>query len=169
MLLFTDSISRLQTECMEGYFFYEDVQKSGCHCSPVRCGVGSEADGPGDARPSAAASKPPNAQLPELKTQTYKGTLMDASCAGAGKNLSGGKAAAGDQPQGCKVSASTKEFALRTDSADTLRFDSVGNVRAEEAIKNKKKWGNDVSAGKPIRAKVTANANGDKLTVLSIN
>jgi hypothetical protein len=42
-------------------------------------------------------------------------------------------------------------------------------VRAEEAIKNKKKWGNDVSAGKPIRAKVTANANGDKLTVLSIN
>ena len=123
----------------------------------------------GTQKSSAAASKPSNAQLPELRTQTYKGTLMDASCAGAGKNLSGGKAAAGDQPQGCKVSASTKEFALRTDSADTLRFDSVGNVRAEEAIKNKKKWGNDVSAGKPIRAKVTANANGDKLTVLSIN
>jgi hypothetical protein len=65
----------------------------------------------GQQTPSAAASKPP-----ELKTQTYKGTLMDASCAGAGKESSGGKA-----------------------------------------------------GGKPIRAKVTANANGDKLTVMSIN
>jgi hypothetical protein len=58
---------------------------------------------------------------------------------------------------------------LRTDSAETLRFDSVGNARAEEAIKNKKKWGTDAAAGKPIRAKVIANADGDKLTVMSIN
>jgi hypothetical protein len=114
--------------------------------------------------PSAAASKPA-----ELKTQTYKGTLMDASCAPASKESSGGKTAATDQSQGCRVSASTKEFALRTDSAETLRFDSVGNARAEEAFKNKKKWSNDAAAGKPIRAKVTANANGDKLTVMSIN
>jgi hypothetical protein len=121
----------------------------------------------GTQKPSAAASKPSNTQLPELKTQTYKGTLMDASCAGAGKESSGGKAAAGNQD--CKVSASTKEFALRTDSAETLRFDSVGNVRAEEAIKNKKRWSNDAAAGKPIRATVTASANGDKLTVMSIN
>ena len=61
------------------------------------------------------------------------------------------------------------EFALRTDSAETRRFDSVGNARAEEAIKNKKKWSNDAAAGKPIRAKVSANANSDKLTVMSIN
>ena len=113
--------------------------------------------------PSAAAIKPA-----ELKTQAYRGTLMDASCAPASKE-SGGKAAAADQSQGCKVSASTKEFALRTDSGETLRFDSVGNARAEEAIKNKKKWSNDAAAGKPIRAKVIANANGDKLTVMSIN
>ena len=71
--------------------------------------------------------------------------------------------------QGCKISAGNKEFALRTDSAETLRFDSVGNARTEESIKNKKKWSNDAAAGKPIRAKVTANANGDKLTVMSIN
>jgi hypothetical protein len=120
-------------------------------------------------RSSAAASKASNTQPAELKTQTYRGTLMDASCAGATKEPSGGKAAAADQSQGCKVSASTKEFALRTDSAETLRFDSVGNARAEEAIKNKKKWSNDAAAGKPIRAKVNANANGDKLTVMSIN
>jgi hypothetical protein len=118
----------------------------------------------GQQTPSAAASKPP-----ELKTQTYKGTLMDASCAGTGKESSGGKAGAADQSQGCKVSASTKEFALRTDAAETLRFDSVGNARAEEAMKSKKKWSTDAAAGKPIRAKVTANANGDKLTVMSIN
>ena len=61
------------------------------------------------------------------------------------------------------------EFALRTDSAETRRFDSVGNARAEEAIKNKKKWSNDAAAGKPIRANVSANANSDKLTVMSIN
>ena len=120
-------------------------------------------------RPSAAASKPSNTQLAELRTQTYKGILMDASCAGASKESSGSKAAAADQPQGCKVSASTKEFALRTDSAETLRFDSVGNARAEEAIKGKKKWSDDAAAGKPIRPKVSANANGDKLTVMSIN
>ena len=115
-------------------------------------------------RASAAASKPA-----ELKTQTYKGTLIDASCAGASKESSGGQAAAADQSQGCKVSASTKEFALRTDSSETFRFDSVGNVRAEEAIKNKKNWSTDAAAGKPIRAKVIANASGDKLTVMSIN
>jgi hypothetical protein len=119
--------------------------------------------------PSAAATKPA-----ELKTQTYKGTLMDASCAPASnapasKESSRGKATAADQSQGCRVSASTKEFALHTDSAETLRFDSVGNARAQEAFKNKKKWSNDAAAGKPIRAKVTANANGDKLTVMSIN
>ena len=120
-------------------------------------------------RPSGAASKPSNARPAELKTQTYKGTLMDASCAGAAKESSGGKAPTADGSQGCKISASTKEFALRTDSAETLRFDSVGNARAEEAIKNKKKWSSDAAAGKPIRAKVSANADGDRLTVMSIN
>ena len=119
-------------------------------------------------RPSAAAGKTSNARPAELKTQTYRGTLMDASCAGAGKESSG-KAAAAEQSQSCKVSASTKEFALRTDSAETFRFDSVGNARAEEAIKNKKNWSTDAAAGKPIHAKVIANANGDKLTVMSIN
>ena len=118
-------------------------------------------------RPSAA-SKSANARPAELKTQTYRGTLMDASCAGASKQSSG-KAAAADQSQSCKVSASTKEFALRTDSAETFRFDSVGNVRAEEAMKNKKNWSTGAAAGKPIRAKVIANADGDKLTVMSIN
>ena len=121
------------------------------------------------AQKPADTTKSSNAPLAELKTQTYKGTLMDASCAGASKDSSGSKAAPADQSQGCKVSASTKEFALRTDSGETLRFDSVGNVRAEEAIKNRKKWSSDAAAGKPIRAKVSANANGEKLTVMSIN
>jgi len=122
----------------------------------------------GDQKRSSATDSRSSARPPELKTQTYKGTLMDASCAGASRETSRGKASAADRSQGCSVSANTKEFALRTDS-ETLRFDSVGNARAEEAIKNKKKWGNDAAAGKPIRAKVIANANGDKLTVMSIN
>jgi hypothetical protein len=57
-------------------------------------------------KPSAAANKPA-----ELKMQTYKGALMDASCAGVSKESSGRKAAAQDQSQGGKVSASTKECA----------------------------------------------------------
>jgi hypothetical protein len=44
---------------------------------------------------------------------------------------------AADQPQGCRVSASTKEYVVRTGSAETLRFDSAGNAGGEEAIKNK--------------------------------
>jgi hypothetical protein len=169
VLLFTDSTNRLQTECPQGIFLFMRMVK-------ILCGVvvifgmasaqkpANQGASQGQQKTAAAASKPA-----ELKTQAYKGTLLDASCAGAGKESSGRTAAAADQSQGCKVSANTKEFALRTDSAETLRFDTVGNARAEEAIRNKKKWSSDVAAGKPIRATVIANANGDKLTVMSIN
>jgi hypothetical protein len=105
-----------------------------------------------------------NLTNPELITIREIDTRIDGSW-----TSSGGKAAAADQSKGCKVSASTEEFALRTDSAETFHFDSVGNARAEEAIKNKKNWSADTAAGKPIRAKVSANATGDKLTVMSIN
>ena len=108
------------------------------------------------AQPAAASSQTPNGALPELKTVTYKGTLLDASCAGK-------------QAENCKVSEGTKEFAIQTKDGKTLLFDSVGNLRTEEAIKNKKHWKEIVSNGKPISAKVSAHLEGDKLTVVSIN
>jgi hypothetical protein len=134
----------------------------------------------GNAAPAAtkpaAASAPAsaNAALPELKTQIYKGTLLDAACAGGGAQSSTPAAtnsspAATNPSQSCPVSANTKEFALKTNSGQTYRFDSVGNERAEQAVKNKKKWSDLASAGKPIQARVSANLSGDRLTVISIN
>jgi hypothetical protein len=110
---------------------------------------------------STPASQPNSAALPELKTQSYKGTLMDMACAGSG--------AAADSSHGCAVSASTKEFALRTKDGQTLRFDSVGNDRVAEVLRNKKKWNDLVSAGKPIAVTVNGAVSGEKLMVVSIS
>jgi hypothetical protein len=98
--------------------------------------------------------------LAELKTQSYKGTLVDMACAASGT--------AADS-HGCGVSSSTKEFALRTKDGQTLRFDSVGNDRVAEALRNKKKWSDLVSAGKSIEVTVNGVVSGDKLTVVSIS
>src|SRR5579862_8353587 len=114
----------------------------------------------GNAAPAASkpaptnASAPANGSLPELKTETYKGTLVDASCAGSGAPSSAPAAAkspvsTANQSAGCTVSSNTKEFALKTNSGQTYRFDSVGNQRAEQAIKNRKKWNDLATAGKP--------------------
>jgi hypothetical protein len=110
---------------------------------------------------STPASQPNSAVLAELKTQGYKGTLVDAACAGTGT--------AADSSKGCAISASTKEFALRTKDGQTLRFDSVGNDRVADALHNKKKWNDLVSAGKPIEVRVNGAVTGDKLTVVSIS
>jgi hypothetical protein len=97
----------------------------------------------------------------QLKTQSYKGTLVDVTCAGSG--------AAADSSHGCPVSASTKEFALRTKDGQTLRFDPVGNDRVAEVLRNKKKWNDLVSAVKPIAVTVNGAVSGEKLTVISIS
>jgi hypothetical protein len=83
------------------------------------------------------------------------------ACAGSG--------AAADSSHGCAVSASTKEFALRTKDGQTLRFDSVGNDRVAEVLRNKKKWNDLVSAGKPIAVTVNGAVSGEKLMVVSIS
>jgi hypothetical protein len=122
--------------------------------------------------PAAATTPAPAKSLPaELPTQGYKGTLIDAACAGTGAQASAPPAAnaAANSSSTCGVSANTKEFALRTNGGQTYRFDAVGNQRAEEAMKNKKKWTDLASAGKPIHAKVSAALAGDRLTVVSIN
>jgi len=132
----------------------------------------------------------------EMKTQTYSGTLVDASCAGSGAasgaGSSGGstattstsatpastssKSASADRaaapPEGgqsCSASASTTKFALKTKDGQTLTFDDVGNLRTQEAFKNRKKWSDSASANKPLRVKASGVVNGDRLTVMSIN
>ena len=92
------------------------------------------------------------------KIHTYKGSLVAASCT----------AASGEASQNCGVSAKATEFALKTSDGRTLTFDLVGNVRAQEAIKNKKKWEDAATSGKPIAVTVNATEEQGKLTVMSI-
>jgi len=111
-------------------------------------------------------------RIQEMKTQTYSGTLVDASCAGGGSATPAAAtspAPASGSKQGCALSASATEFALQTKDGQTLRFDSVGNARALEAMKAKKKWSESATANKPVRVKVGGIVTGDKLTVVSIN
>jgi len=73
------------------------------------------------------------------------------------------------QGSGCTASASTSQFALQLKDGRTLRFDSVGNMRAQEAFKSKKKWSDAATSGKAISAKASGVLNGETLTVTSID
>uniref|UniRef100_Q01W28 DUF5666 domain-containing protein n=1 Tax=Solibacter usitatus (strain Ellin6076) TaxID=234267 RepID=Q01W28_SOLUE len=124
---------------------------------------------------SAAAS--PSSAPQEMKTQMYSGTLMDASCANsgsaatapAGATASADRAAGSDKSQACTLSASTSQFALKMKDGNTVRLDDVGNMRVQEAMKTRKKWGDSAAASKPIQVKISGVMSGDKLTVLSVN
>jgi hypothetical protein len=95
-----------------------------------------------------------SARTAELEARSYKGTLLDASCAmsavseGTQKAPDGNKSkerkseaspSANNAGQSCSISTHTSQFALKLDDGQTVRFDSVGNVRAQEAIKDNKK------------------------------
>ena len=58
---------------------------------------------------------------------------------------------------------------MKLDDGKTVRFDLVGNQRAQDALKNDKRWSKDLSANKPIHATVSGVLNGDKLIVSSIH
>jgi hypothetical protein len=131
----------------------------------------------------------------ELKTQTYKGTLVDASCAAGGgaattsstsstsrstedrsassnktdANKTGEANRAGDSGKSCNATTSTTAFGLQMRDGHVMRFDSVGNERAKEALAAKKKWQDDASAGKPIHVSVSGTESADTLTVVSIH
>ena len=135
----------------------------------------------------------------EAKTQSYKGTLVDASCAAPGSMSSttttsttstastetqksstpGAESTTAAQPPStgdanraagsCAVSTNTTEFALKMDDGRVVRFDSVGNMRAQEALKASKKWTEAAGSGKPIHAKVSGMMSGDKLVVMSVH
>ncbi|HUI82157.1 MAG TPA: hypothetical protein VLY24_29750 [Bryobacteraceae bacterium] len=121
----------------------------------------------------------PQKSTPAVATQTYKGTLVDASCAGnttqkttpanPSKDKSTTTSGTADRVQNCAVSANTKEFALQTNDGRVLRFDAVGNQRAEDNLKNEKKWISKAAGGKTISAKVAGTLDGDNLTVVTIN
>lgn len=126
---------------------------------------------------SAAAKSQKSSSTAKVATRTYKGDLVSANCAGTGgsteaKNTAGKNSGEADREsgnQGCAVSSSTSEFALKTKDGRTLRFDPVGNLRTQDALKKKKKWASAASSGKTISAKVSGIENDGNLTVLSVH
>ena len=128
----------------------------------------------------------------EIKTQTFKGALVDASCAGGGTSTTsstsgkqttetsksssnssvsktGEASRTGENNQSCVASANTSQFGLRMKDGRVMRFDAVGNERAKEAFSAKKKWSDASAAGKEIQATVSGAESGDQLTVITIH
>jgi len=128
-----------------------------------------------DATKAKATSAAPGAPA-EMKTQTYKGILVDTSCAAPSSTASSASNAPENNSQadrsagqGCTLSASSSQLGLKMKDGHTVHFDMVGNQRAQDALKNKKKWTEAASAGKEIRVTVKGALNGDKLIVSSID
>jgi hypothetical protein len=120
--------------------------------------------------------------------QQWHGTLVDAGCAGSSNAKTADAASApAEQTQpvdkgrpqkahaktespasGCAVTSSTSAFALQAVGGQVMKFDSVGNIRAAEMLKSKANWTKDLSAGKPIHAKVSGTLSGETVTVASL-
>jgi hypothetical protein len=125
---------------------------------------------------TGAATTPGTTALAEMKTTTFKGVLVDMACASRTSNsaetkpvAADAKPAASDAGGNCPVSASSNELGMKLEDGKTVRFDLVGNQRAQDALKNDKRWSKDVSENKPIHAKVSGVLNGDKLIVAAIH
>ena len=114
------------------------------------------------APPPAAAGKAPM----EMKTLTYKGTLVDLSCAGA--NAATAPNAANRTAGECKVTPQSTQLGLRLEDGHTVRFDMVGAERARQELQTNKRWSKDLAEGKPIHATVAGAMSGNKLIVSSI-
>lgn len=133
-----------------------------------------------DSKSTMADSKTATA---EMKTMTYKGVLVDMSCAGSSASTSTSTSATADRSaspststsspssdsSNCAVTANSQNLGMKLDNGQTVRFDLVGNQRAQDELKNNKRWNKDVTAGKPVHAKVSGVLNGDKLIVASIH
>jgi len=67
------------------------------------------------------------------------------------------------------VTAGSSQLGLKMDNGQVVRFDLVGNQRAQDELKNNKKWTNAVTSSKPIKVKISGVMQGDKLIVSSIH
>ena len=132
-----------------------------------------------DTKSVNASSSSSRSTMNDMQTQKFKGTLVDAACSPSStqetapaessktkKSEKANRVARVDQGSSCPPSANTNQFALKTNDGKLLKFDSVGNLRAQEAMKNKK-WSEH--ADKPIHAKVNGLITGETLTVLSLD
>jgi hypothetical protein len=114
---------------------------------------------------SAASSASATAEADQSSGASDQNSSVDTGRPHRGHRNSATKAS---EP-GCTVTNSTSIFALQTEGGQVMRFDSVGNSRAAETLKSKEKWTKDLTANKPIRAKVSGLLTGDTITVTSID
>ncbi len=135
------------------------------------------------------------ASTSEMMTRNYSGNLVDVSCVTAGSIPAGGSAkpapettgasataqtgkttvgdsthaATTDQGRSCSPTASTMQFAIKLKDGQIVKLDDVGNQRAQEALKAKKKWIDAAASGKSIHVDASGVLNGDKLIAMSLN
>jgi hypothetical protein len=167
-------------------------------------GSQSAAGAAGSQSGSMAGSE--SGKLPELKTMSYKGTLVDLSCSGgaqgsataasgsstttaastasqsagttagsattaasAGKSTTDAANRSTGDASSCPATANSNQLGLKMDDGKTVRFDLVGNQRAQDELKNNKSWTKTLSANKPLKVKISGVMQGDKLIVSSIH
>jgi hypothetical protein len=137
---------------------------------------------------TSTSSARANTMPAEMKTMTYKGVLVDMSCGSHSSAATAGTPAstaatataesdkassanrsASDSGSSCPVTANSTELGMKLDDGHTVRFDLVGNQRAQDELKNNKSWNKDITASKPLRVKVIGVMSGDKLVVSSIH
>ena len=97
------------------------------------------------------------------------GSTSGSAAANAGQTSSADRTGTAGRSAGtgnCAISASTTQFALKTKDGQIVRFDDVGNSRAQEAMKTHKNWSNN--SGKDVHVTVSGVQDGDKMTVVSI-
>jgi hypothetical protein len=140
-----------------------------------------------------------NAAPAEMKTTSFKGVLVDLACGSnssastsstntasqtsdSSKTADNSKTAdtsksadasntanRSSADSSCPVTANSTQLGMKLDDGKVVRFDLVGNQRAQDALKNDKHWSKDVAANKEIHARVSGVLNGDKLIVSSIH
>ena len=132
------------------------------------------------AQDKVQSTAPAQSPATEMKTRNYSGILADASCVtGGSANASAAataktaasdadRAAATGQAQACAVSASTTQFAIKFKEGQIVKLDDVGNLRAQETLKSKKKWSEAAASGKPINVSANGVLTGDQLITMSI-
>ncbi len=118
------------------------------------------------AAPPAAKMPAPAGNAPtEMKTSTYKGTLVDQACVGNAWVATAEPNTANRTTGECKVSPESKQLGMRLEDGRTLRFDLVGTERARAELKTNKRWTKELSSGKSIHATVAGAIKGDKMIV----
>jgi hypothetical protein len=132
----------------------------------LSCGGGSAAASAGAGQSDTTSTAATGAST---ATAGQSGAAAGASTAGGSMAGAGASGAANRSTGDCPVTANSSNMGLKMDNGQTVRFDMVGNQRAQDALKNNKGWNKNLSANKPLKVKVSGVLQGDKLIVSSIH